>query len=679
MSTVRTFPFKFLPLIASVVVVLVGATIVGDWIFDARALQSWLLGTPKMTANTAVGFVLSGVALALYTTAIGSGAGRRRRRFAQILAGFVFLLGLLTLSEYIFGWDLGIDQIIVKDTLGAAQVAFPGRPSPQTAFAFVLVGAALFLSSYGNSPHHHVALFLTVTAAFVALLALVGYIFGIAFFFRISAYTGMALQTAIAFLVLCVGILFLHPDRGLTSLIAAGNLGGMLARRLMLLALVVPLLTAWIVHLGQLNGLYDTAFIPILLTVLNAYVYSGAVYWFARSLDQIDVARREAEDRFRSVVEASPNALILFNRHGRISLVNRQAESLFGYTREEMLSQPTEQFLPEHLRSGHAADREAFFDAPSARPMGLGRALYGLHKDGREIPVEIGLNPITINEESFVLAAIIDITERQKASDEIEHSRRWLERVASTTPDIIFIFDIADNRNVYANRSSLDILGYTAEELTESPNFLTQIVDAADLATTQAFYAEMAHAGPGEVRLLTHRLVHKDGTIHWIESRVAPFLWDEQGNITQVIGIARDITDRKRAEEQVASYAAQLERSNRDLQDFAHVASHDLQEPLRKIIAFGDLLTSRHGDALDETGADYLERMQNAGRRMQTLINDLLSFSRVNSSGGEWQRVDLNVVTSEVIADLEQRIKQTGGEIRVGALPVLMADRTQMR
>lgn len=136
---------------------------------------------------------------------------------------------------------------------------------------------------------------------------------------------------------------------------------------------------------------------------------------------------------------------------------------------------------------------------------------------------------------------------------------------------------------------------------------------------------------------------------------------------------------RKRREEMIASYSARLKRSNRDLQDFAYVASHDLQEPLRKVIAFGDRLVDKYGDVLDETGRDYLARMQNATHRMQNLINDLLAFSRVTTKGQPFTRVDLQVVAKEVITDLAYRIEETGGLVEVGDLPVINADATQMR
>jgi signal transduction histidine kinase len=140
-----------------------------------------------------------------------------------------------------------------------------------------------------------------------------------------------------------------------------------------------------------------------------------------------------------------------------------------------------------------------------------------------------------------------------------------------------------------------------------------------------------------------------------------------------------EIAERRKAEAELTDAVAQLERSNHELQDFAYVASHDLQEPLRKIRAFGDRLTSQCAEALGARGCDYLERMQRAAARMQTLITDLLTFSRVTTKAQPFCSVDLAQVAREVLADLDIRLEQVGGRVVVEALPTIDADPLQMR
>lgn len=145
------------------------------------------------------------------------------------------------------------------------------------------------------------------------------------------------------------------------------------------------------------------------------------------------------------------------------------------------------------------------------------------------------------------------------------------------------------------------------------------------------------------------------------------------------IAIYKELTRRQRAEVQTQTLNQELARSNRELQDFAYVASHDLQEPLRKIQAFGDRLKTKYGPALTDEGRDYLDRMQKSAHRMHTLINDLLAYSRVATKGQPFTPVDLNQVARDVLSDLEVRTQQSGGQVEMGELPVLEADPLQMR
>lgn len=157
------------------------------------------------------------------------------------------------------------------------------------------------------------------------------------------------------------------------------------------------------------------------------------------------------------------------------------------------------------------------------------------------------------------------------------------------------------------------------------------------------------------------------------------FLTSVAGQVAVAIERRRGEVALRRSEAELKKFAAKLEASNRELQDFASVASHDLQEPLRKIQAFGDRLKTKHGEALGDGGRDYLERMQNAAGRMQTLINDLLTFSRVTTKAQPFVKVDLAEVAAGVVSDLEARVERSGGRVETGEMLTLDADPLQMR
>jgi signal transduction histidine kinase len=175
---------------------------------------------------------------------------------------------------------------------------------------------------------------------------------------------------------------------------------------------------------------------------------------------------------------------------------------------------------------------------------------------------------------------------------------------------------------------------------------------------------------------IEHRVVRRNGEIRIVHEKCEHFR-DQNGQIIRSIGMVHDITERKKAEEQLRVYAQRLERSNRELEQFAFVASHDLQEPLRKIEMFGDMLLER-ATSLNDQERNYVDRMRNASGRMRDMVEGLLQLSRVTTQGKAFIPVDLSQVTSEVLHDLEGQIRRTGGRVNVEPLPTIEGDGLQL-
>jgi signal transduction histidine kinase len=203
---------------------------------------------------------------------------------------------------------------------------------------------------------------------------------------------------------------------------------------------------------------------------------------------------------------------------------------------------------------------------------------------------------------------------------------------------------------------------------------------AASARTARLTLLAVALIGTG-VLGLAGRLVYRDlGAQQRARAELEARVADRTAELRAAVGrLEQEIAERRRAQEESQRLNAELARSNRELEEFAYVSSHDLQEPLRKIQAFGDRLRSRSAAAFDDTGRDYLARMQNAAARMSTLITDLLTFSRVTTKGQPFAEIDLNGVARDVLADLETRVEQTGGRVELGELPTVTADPLQMR
>jgi PAS domain S-box-containing protein len=223
---------------------------------------------------------------------------------------------------------------------------------------------------------------------------------------------------------------------------------------------------------------------------------------------------------------------------------------------------------------------------------------------------------------------------------------------------------------VLANESIARILSITQEQLLSENYHYNKSWETLGLLESAHEAETMGVETRREVQT-----INASGRELWLDCRFTPFFSNGEPYLLLSVD---DITVSKQAEVNLHIYAEKLEQSNRDLQEFAYIASHDLQEPLRKVLAFGDRLTNKYGSVLDETGRDYLKRMREASQRMQTLINDLLTFSRVSTRAQPFAMVDLNSLIQDVISDLEVQIDRTHGKLQVSDLPTIEADPTQM-
>lgn len=259
-------------------------------------------------------------------------------------------------------------------------------------------------------------------------------------------------------------------------------------------------------------------------------------------------------------------------------------------------------------------------------------------------------------------------TESGLSSKDFGHLKSAIDEAA--------IVAITDSKGIitYVNKKFCAISKYSAEELIGKTH---KVINSGH--HPKEFFVDMwktiasGKVWEGEIRNRT-----KDGSYYWVHTTIVPFM-GPNGKPEQYVAVRYEITERVLAQDQLKIHTRKLEISNRELQDFASVAAHDLQEPLRKIQSFSDRLQSKAREALSEDARDYLDRILTSASRMQTLINDLLTYSRVTTKAQPFVPVDLNTIISQVVSDLEIRIEQTKGKVESSGLPVIDADPTQMR
>lgn len=364
-------------------------------------------------------------------------------------------------------------------------------------------------------------------------LLLAGIIVASAAVFIIDMQSPLGIAGGVPYALIVMGTYWIKPRR---ITVGAGILG--------------TVLTVVGFFLTESSEYFVMAATNRLMTIIVIWASVWFVNRYKTSLDRI----QKNEKRISALFEAATEGIIISDMDGNIVMVNEKTEELFGYSREELIGETIERLVPDRHRSGHKRYRQDYYEDPEPRPMGQGRDLYGLKKNGDEFPVEISLNHFETEEGKFVISYVIDITQRKTAEDQLLKAHRELKQKA-----------------------------------------------------------------------------------------------------------------------------AELKQSNDELEQFAYVASHDLQEPLRMVASYTQLLARRYKDQLDKDANDFIDYAVDGAQRMQQLLNDLLQFSRVGSRAKPFKQVSMEEVVDDALKNLEKYIEEHDAEISIQtSLPELPIDKLQL-
>lgn len=397
-----------------------------------------------------------------------------------------------------------------------------------------------------------------------------------------------------------------------------------------------------------------------------------------RRTQELEVARKQAT----AIMEASPIGQLVVNQQGVILVANPAVENIFGFSKEELVGQPISMLIPERYRTGHATHRSGFFETPNARRMGEGRDLFGTHKSGRETPIEIGLTPIEMSNANAVLCSVVDLTERKKSEESkrkqneaIRESEAKLRGVIDASRNFIGVLSL-DGTLLEANQTILDATGILAEDVLGKPIWetpwwahsqelqgrLQSAISTASLGNQDAFEATHLAADGSEISI---DFVLKPAT-------------NNNGEVAFLIPEGRDITEHKLRTAELERLNTELLHSNRELEEFAYVASHDLQEPLRKITSYAQIVIEDNNDKLGEESKKDLNIVIDGAERLKVLISDLLTFSRVKTHGKPLSVIDANECLKIAIEQLELSIHESQTTITFDELPRVVADVSQL-
>lgn len=418
-----------------------GLTVLLGWMFDIPALKSVLPGFATMKANTALGFVLVGAGLWLSGPKKASDASRWNARLATGCAVVLGALGLLTLAEYGFYLDLGIDQLLFRDVRVSPGSMVPGRMAVTTALNFTLLAAALLLinveSDKGKRPSHWLALAVCANS----YLAILGYVYGVSALYAVAAMSSVALHTAILFALASAGVACARPDSGFGRQILADNMASQINRRLLPVAILIPPLLGWLSLKGELAGFYPGRFGLAVFTMGNAAIFSLLVWRSSRALQhlheqRIAVAGESAWQQ--AILNSADLTVIATDVDGGIRSVNAAAERKLGYAASELLGQtpliihdPAEvaaraRALSDELGGVVQPDFEVFV-AKARRGVSDEHDWTYIRKDGSTFPVRLSVTSLrdATGRPTGFLGIGTDITRRQQAEAELQYLARF--------------------------------------------------------------------------------------------------------------------------------------------------------------------------------------------------------------------------------------------------------------
>ncbi|MBG1262084.1 PAS domain S-box protein [Nostoc commune] len=463
--------------VARAIAVFVGSLVLVGWCLGIEVLKRGFPGSPAtMKANTALCFVLCGVSLWLFLKATNQGSREERTiensphsslLISRICAIAVTTIAALTLCEYLFGWNLGIDELLFRDLSTSIATSHPGRMGANTALNFMLVSVALQILIYPKTHRSYwFAQIIALLAALISFQALMGYAYKVKVLYGLAPYTtSMALHTAVLFSLLSMAILWARAEQGLMRVVTSDTYGGLLARRLLIAAIAVPSILGWLIVEGQRAGQYDPAFAVSVFAIVLIVIFTILIWESARVIERLSHQRDLAqetlktyENKLESFVDSNVIGILFGDVYGGIQQANDEFLRMIGYTREDLLAgrlswrniTPSEYLYLDERAIAEAQGNTNATCTPYEKEY--------IRKDGSRIPVLVGYVLLGENREESV-AFILDLSEPKQA----EAEQQKLVSLVENSSDFIGIATL-DGELLYINDAGQKLVGLESQD-----------------------------------------------------------------------------------------------------------------------------------------------------------------------------------------------------------------------
>ncbi|MBF0458859.1 MAG: PAS domain S-box protein [Nitrospirae bacterium] len=425
--------FETISAIAAATVFSLGIFVLAAWMFNIGNMEIFHFNPIAMKPNAALMLVLTGLSLwFLQTKRVNS----RTRFISKACALIIALIGSLTLVEYIFNLDIGIDQAMFDDLPNLLMTTHAGRMAPVTAVTFVLTGSALFMIDLKTRKGFLPSQFIAIVWGLISLISFMGYIYDITMLYGKSSVTAMAIHTSLALVLSSMGVLFVRPGNGIMAFFVQDGLGSIMARRILAAVTLTPLLTDIIIIAGQRAGLYDVTHTEALHTMIVTGIIVGIVLRMSLTLNKIDYKQRESEAETKSVAsfpDENPYPVIRIDGKLDVLYMNRSSKPLFTS-------------LGFHKNGDSLTADEKWLSL-------IASSLDSGHVTGVDIPVDGRVFLFTIapmQNKQYVNLYGFDITERKLAEKALIYEKNKLQNILDSMQEGIFIVN-QDFTIEYAN------------------------------------------------------------------------------------------------------------------------------------------------------------------------------------------------------------------------------------
>jgi PAS domain S-box-containing protein len=385
---------------------------------------------------------------------------------------------------------------------------------------------------------------------------------------------------------------------------------------------------------------------------------------------------KESQKNYKTLFELSPTYTVLLGLDGTIKNFNKKTELFAGMPREKLIGIPFTEldFVPEVEMNAHVERISKLAKGELVEPF----ESRIVEPNGKIHWIEVHSTLLKKgNEPHGILVSCNDITERKKTENALKESEEKFRQIAENMGEVFWVIDPKTGEVIYVSPVYQWVWGRTCQSLYENHESWIEAIHPGDRdRTVEMIWNGFDNADEAKEGF-EYRVIKPDGKIIWVWMQ-SFLIRDESGEISRIVGVASEITGYKKAEQEIKALLDELKRSNEELQQFAYVTSHDLQEPLRTIASFTQLMERRYKGKLDEDADEFMDYIVDASVRMKQMIMDLLEYSRVGTKQEMYRTIDIESKLNDVLVNLNDLIERSRAEITHDSLPVVFGDESQL-